>query len=116
MQNKDEILFSAAENEFRESLRAFLDGVDAKKIEREIYERDFYPRELYGKLGDAGFLAPVLPVEYGGRRTLVYERILAEELGAACVPLAWIHSTSSYTYATSAAYGTEAQNSIYWPA
>ncbi len=116
MQNKEEILFSAAENEFRESLRAFLDGVDAKKIEREIYERDFYPRELYGKLGDAGFLAPVLPVEYGGRGKLVYEAILAEELGAACVPLAWIHSTSSYAYATIARYGNEKQKSEYLPA
>ncbi|MGB3459972.1 MAG: acyl-CoA dehydrogenase family protein [Halobacteriota archaeon] len=116
MQNKEEILFSAAENEFRESLRAFLEGVDAKKIEREIYERDFYPRELYGKLGDAGFLAPVLPVEYSGRGKLVYEAILAEELGAACVPLAWIHSTSSYAYATIARYGNEKQKSEYLPA
>ena len=116
MQNKEEILFSAAENEFRESLRAFLEGVDAKKIEREIYERDFYPRELYGKLGDAGFLAPVLPVEYSGRGKLVYEAILAEELGAACVPLAWIHSTSSYAYATIARYGNEEQKSEYLPA
>jgi len=116
MQNKEEILFSAAENEFRESLRAFLNGVDAKKIEREIYERDFYPRALYGKLGDAGFLAPVLPVEYGGMGKLVYEAILAEELGAACVPLAWIHSTSSYAYATIARYGNEEQKSIYLPA
>ncbi len=116
MQNKEEILFSAAENEFRESLRAFLEGLDAKKIEREIYERDFYPRELYGKLGDAGFLAPVLPVEYGGMGKLVYEAILAEELGAACVPLAWIHSTSSYAYATIARYGNEEQKGKYLPA
>ncbi|NAS88206.1 hypothetical protein C4E24_00465 [ANME-1 cluster archaeon AG-394-G21] len=116
MQNKEEILFSAAESEFRESLRAFLEGVDAKKIEREIYERDFYPRALYAKLGDACFLAPVLPEEYGGRGKLVYEAILAEELGAACVPLAWIHSTSSYAYATIARYGNEEQKSIYLPA
>ena len=116
MQNKEEILFSAAETEFRESLRAFLEGADAKKIEREIYERDFYPRALYGKLGDAGFLAPVLPVEYGGRGKLVYEAILAEELGAACVPLAWIHSTSSYAYATIARYGNEEQKGKYLPA
>jgi alkylation response protein AidB-like acyl-CoA dehydrogenase len=116
MQNKEEILFSAAENKFREALRVFLEGVDAKKIEQEIYERDFYPRELYVKLGEAGFLAPVLPVGYGGRGKFVYEAILAEELGAACVPLAWIHSTSSYAYATIARYGNEEQKSIYLPA
>jgi alkylation response protein AidB-like acyl-CoA dehydrogenase len=116
MQNKEEFLFSVAENKFREALRVFLESVDARKIEQEIYERDFYPRELYVKLGVAGFLAPVLPVEYGGRGKFVYEAILAEELGAACVPLAWIHSTSSYAYATIARYGNEEQKSIYLPA
>jgi alkylation response protein AidB-like acyl-CoA dehydrogenase len=116
MQNKEEILFSATESKFREALRVFLESVDARKIEQEIYELDFYPRELYVKLGKAGFLAPVLPVEYGGRGKFVYEAILAEELGAACVPLAWIHSTSSYAYATIARYGNEEQKSIYLPA
>ncbi len=116
MKNKEEILFSTDENEFREALRAFLEREDAKKVEQEIYERDFYPSELYGKLGEEGFLAPVLPIEYGGRGKLVYEAIVAEELGAACVPLAWIHSTSSYAYATIARYGSEEQKSRYLPA
>ncbi|MGB2728070.1 MAG: acyl-CoA dehydrogenase family protein [Halobacteriota archaeon] len=117
MKNKEEILFSSDENKFREALRDFLVREDAKKIEREIYERDFYPREFYEKTGEEGFLAPVLPAEHGGRGgKLVYEAILAEELGAACVPLAWIHSTSSYVYATIARYGSEEQKKRYLPA
>ncbi|MGB2843182.1 MAG: acyl-CoA dehydrogenase family protein [Halobacteriota archaeon] len=116
MKNKEEILFSSDENKFREALRDFLEREDAKKIEQEIYERDFYPREFYEKTGEEGFLAPVLPIEYGGRGKLVYEAILAEELGAACVPLAWIHSTSSYVYATIARYGSEEQKKRYLPA
>jgi alkylation response protein AidB-like acyl-CoA dehydrogenase len=114
--NKEEVLFSADENRFRNELRDFLVREEAKQIEQEIYERDFYPRELYEKLGEEGFLAPVLPVEYGGRGKLVYEVILAEELGAACVPLAWIYSTSSYVYATIARYGSEEQKRRYLPA
>jgi len=117
MKNKEEILFSSDENKFREALRDFLEREDAKKIEQEIYERDFYPREFYEKTGEEGFLAPVLPAEHGGRGgKLVYEAILAEELGAACVPLAWIHSTSSYVYATIARYGSEEQKKRYLPA
>lgn len=116
MKNKEEILFSSDENKFRAELRDFLEREDAKKIEQEIYERDFYPREFYEKTGEEGFLAPVLPIEYGGRGKLVYEAILAEELGAACVPLAWIHSTSSYVYATIARYGSEEQKKRYLPA
>jgi len=116
MKNKEEILLSADENKFRAELRDFLVREDAKKIEQEIYERDFYPREFYEKTGEEGFLAPVLPIEYGGRGKLVYEAILAEELGAACVPLAWIHSTSSYVYATIARYGSEEQKKRYLPA
>lgn len=115
MKNKEEILLSADENKFREALREFLEHEDAKKIEQEIYERDFYPREFYEKTGGGGFLAPVLPIGYGGRGKLVYEAILAEELGAACVPLAWIHSTSSYAYATIARYGSEEQKKRYLP-
>ncbi len=115
----DEIFFSADENRFRAELRNFLLQSEAKELEREIYEHgqehaddpDLYPRAraLYKRLGEAGFLAPVLPAEYGGRGSLTCEAILAEELGAACVPLAWIHSTSSYVYATISRFGTEEQ-------
>ncbi len=104
-----ELLFSTDENRYRAAVRDFLLRTDAKGVEREIYERDFYPRELYNALGEAGLLAPVLPPEYGGLGSLTCEAILAEELGAACVPLAWIHSTSSYVYATIARFGTEEQ-------
>jgi len=113
MKKKAEFLFSADENKFREALRDFLVRVDAHKIEQEIYEQNYYPRELYGKLGEGGFLAQVLPAGYGGSGSLTCEAILAEELGAACVPLAWIHSTSSYAYATIARYGTETQKKKY---
>ena len=116
MKKKADFLFSADENKFREALRDFLVSVDAKKIEQEINERGFYPRELYGKLGEGGFLAQVLPAGYGGSGSLTCEAILAEELGAACVPLAWIHSTSSYAYATIARYGTETQKKKYMSA
>jgi len=113
---KEEVLFSADENRFRNELRDFLVREEAKQIEQEIYERDFYPREHYEKLGKKGFLAPVLPIKYGGRGKLVYEVILAEELGASCVPLAWIYSTSSYVYATIARHGSEEQKRRYLPA
>ncbi len=116
MRNKEDFLFSVAESKFRGALKELLERVDAHKIEQEINERDFYPHELYGKLGEEGLLAQVLPAGYGGSGSLTREAILAEELGAACVPLAWIHSTSSYAYATIARYGTEAQQQKYLPA
>ncbi len=106
---EDELLFSTEESKYRAELRDFLLRTDAKGVERDIYERDYYPRALYKELGEAGLLAPVLPSEYGGMGSLTCEAILAEELGAACVPLAWIHSTSSYVYATIARFGTEEQ-------
>ena len=116
MKNREDISFSVAENKYRVALRDFLASADAQKIEQEINEQDYYPREFYGKLGNAGFLAQVLPTGYDGSGSLTCEAILAEELGAACVPLAWIHSTSSYVYATIARYGTEPQKKKYLPA
>ncbi|MFZ2071779.1 MAG: acyl-CoA dehydrogenase family protein [Halobacteriota archaeon] len=116
MLKKEEILFSVDENKFRGALRDFLKHEGAKKIEQEINERNLYPREFYAKLGAGGFLAQVLPVDYDGSGSLTCEAILAEELGAACVPLAWIHSTSSYVYAMIARYGTETQKKKYLPA
>jgi len=115
MKNREEISFSVAENKYRVALRDFLVSADAQKTEQEINEQDYYPQEFYGKLGNAGFLAQVLPIEYDGSGSLTCEAILAEELGAACVPLAWIHSTSSYVYATIARYGTETQRKKYLP-
>lgn len=116
MKNREDISFSVAENKYRVAVRDYLASADAQKIEQEINEQDYYPREFYGKLGNAGFLAQVLPTGYDGSGSLTCEAILAEELGAACVPLAWIHSTSSYVYATIARYGTETQKKKYLPA
>jgi len=59
MKNREDISFSVAENKYRVALRDFLASADAQKIEQEINEQDYYPREFYGKLGNAGFLAQV---------------------------------------------------------
>ncbi|MBI5440004.1 MAG: acyl-CoA dehydrogenase family protein [Deltaproteobacteria bacterium] len=68
---------------FRQSFRRF--------AEQELtpytgeWERDgIIPREIWRKMGDAGFLCPWLPEEYGGSGAdFLYSMIIAEELARA---------------------------------
>lgn len=52
-------------DELREAARKFVDK-ELRPIAVRMDREDWFPRELFTRLGAQGFLAPSLPVEYGG--------------------------------------------------
>lgn len=100
---------------FREAFRRFLDREVAPHMER-WEEEGIVPREVWRTMGEAGFLCPWLPEEYGGSGAdFLYSVIIAEELakaGAVSV-MAPLHSdiVAPYLYAL----GTEDQKRRWLP-
>jgi alkylation response protein AidB-like acyl-CoA dehydrogenase len=100
---------------FRKRLREFL----AREVTPNAgqWERDrTVPREIWHKMGQAGFLCMDLPPEYGGPgRDFLYSVILTEELSRTGITglAAALHSDIVVPYIT--AFGTEAQKRRYLP-
>lgn len=101
---------------FRNALR--------KMLEQEAYphfdtweEQRLVPRSFWRKLGENGFLCPMVEEEYGGLALdFTYSRILAEELervGAGVAAGIALHSDIVTPYIS--AYGNEAQKEKYLP-
>jgi hypothetical protein len=114
MKTTEEIMFNEEEREFRNELRAILEKEMKPKM-RQQYEEDIYPRDIYEKLGEKGFLGQLLPPEYGGRGKILYDAIVAEELGAYGGSIGYLHGTSSYAYGTILEFGNEEQKKKFLP-
>jgi hypothetical protein len=114
MKTKEELMFSEDEIKFRQELVELVERDIAPEFDK-IYEEDIFPRDLYAKVGEHGFLGQVLPPQYGGRGKLIYDAIVAEELGAYNPPVGFIHAVSSYPYATIYRHGNEEQKRNYLP-
>ncbi len=66
---------------FRRTVRAVVDK-ELLPFAREWEEKQEFPRELYLRFGELGFLGLKYPVEYGGSAAgELYEAVLLEELG-----------------------------------
>lgn len=109
-------LFSEEHEMFRKSLRKMLDKEAYPYFEQWEKERDI-PRSFWEKLGENGFLCPMVSEEYGGLGLdFGYSTILAEELervGAGLASGIALHSDIVTPYIE--AYGNEAQKQKWLP-
>lgn len=101
---------------FRKALRKMLDKEAYPYFERWEKERDI-PRDFWLKLGENGFLCPMVSEEYGGLALdFGYSAILTEELervGAGLASGISLHSDIVIPYIE--AYGTTAQKEKWLP-
>jgi alkylation response protein AidB-like acyl-CoA dehydrogenase len=81
------ILYTDAENAFRDEVRSFVEREIAPHA-AGIEETAEYPRELLRTIGQAGYMGAMISEEYGGTgKGLVCETIIAEEVSAVCPSL-----------------------------
>ena len=100
---------------FRERLRAFL-AAEVTPFAEEWEQAHIVPRDIWRKMGQAGFLCMDLPPEYGGRGgDFLHAFILTEEMSRTGITgvAAALHSDIVVPYI--AAYGSPAQKARYLP-
>lgn len=109
-------IFTEEHEMFRASLRKMLDKEAYPYFEKWERKRDI-PRSFWQKLGDNGFLCPMVSEEYGGLGLdFGYSMILTEELervGAGLASGISLHSDIVTPYIE--AYGTEEQKQKWLP-
>lgn len=109
-------IFTEEHEMFRTSLRKMLDKEAYPYFEEWEQQRDI-PRSFWQKLGDNGFLCPMVSEEYGGLGLdFGYSMILTEELervGAGLASGISLHSDIVTPYIE--AYGTEEQKQKWLP-
>ena len=109
-------IFTEEHEMFRKSLRKMLDKEAYPYFEEWEQKRDI-PRSFWRKLGDNGFLCPMVSEEYGGLGLdFGYSMILTEELervGAGLASGISLHSDIVTPYIE--AYGTEQQKQKWLP-
>ncbi|MFB0563750.1 MAG: acyl-CoA dehydrogenase family protein [Candidatus Lokiarchaeia archaeon] len=88
------IFFTEDEIRFREEVREFARKVIAPKAEE--VENGMYPGPLLKKIGEAGYMRQLHPIEYGGTaKGVVYEMIVAEEIAGVSAPTDMSRTASS---------------------
>ena len=102
-------------HEFREKLRSYLNKEVIPNID-EWEKNKQVPKDAWRKMGQAGFLCPMVEEKYGGRGgDFLYSVILAEEMAYTnhAGLYASLHSDIIVPYIVS--YGTEEQKKKYLP-
>ncbi len=109
-------IFAEEHEIFRDSVRRFFDAEVVPHYE-DWEAAGMAPRELWGKLGDAGFLCPMVPEEYGGvGGDYLFNAIIDEEImryGVAGIAGISVHNDIIVPYLVD--YGTEEQKSTWLP-
>ena len=108
-------LFSEEHNQFRESVRRFIEK-EIKPHHERWSENGMVDRDLWPKAGAAGLLCPNLPEEYGGYgASYLFNVVINEELARALAtgPGFAVHSDMVATYI--ATFGTEEQKTKWLP-
>lgn len=108
-------LFSSEHEQFRDSIRRFIDKEIVPHHER-WEDQGMVDRELWVKAGAAGMLCPNLPEEYGGSGAdYLFNVVINEEMArvGATGPGFAIHSDMVATYIYT--FGTEAQKKKWLP-
>ncbi|MHA1208841.1 MAG: acyl-CoA dehydrogenase family protein [Candidatus Freyarchaeota archaeon] len=108
-----DIFFTKEEKRFREEVREFAREVIAPRAEE--VENGMYPGPLLKKIGEAGYMSQLHPVEYGGTaKGLVYEMIVAEEIAGVSAPTDMSRTASSTLCAIPISrFGTDEQKKKY---
>ena len=108
--------FSDEQNLLRDQARGFLQDECPTTLVRGILDgEDSYARDLWGRIGQMGWTATVIPETYGGLGATYLDLcVISEELGRAIAPVPF----SSSVYLASEALllvGTEAQKEKWLP-
>jgi butyryl-CoA dehydrogenase len=110
------VLYTQAENEYREAVREFAQRVVAPRAD-EIEATAEYPRDLLYELGRAGYMGALIPKEFGGTGLgMVHETIIAEEISAVCAMLDVTRGVTSVYFAPPVyKFGNDEQKAKYLP-
>ncbi len=106
----------APEQDLRDAARRFVRR-EISPIADRMDREDHFPRDVFGRLGEAGFLAPTVPEAYGGLG-LGYraQAVILEEIARASPALALSVGAHSNLFADNLARnGTDAQRSRFLP-
>jgi alkylation response protein AidB-like acyl-CoA dehydrogenase len=80
--------FTEEQNMFRDTIRDF-GQKEIEPIVEEYEKKEDFPKELFPKLGEMGFLGIMYPEEYGGvGLDKITDCIFAEEMGRVCAGIA----------------------------
>jgi isovaleryl-CoA dehydrogenase len=111
-----DLSLSAEERDLRDAARRFARDEIAPVAERMDRE-DHFPRELFRRMGELGFLAPTVPTEYGGLGLApMAQAILLEEIARVSPALALSVGAHSNLFADNLARnGTDAQRRRFLP-
>lgn len=105
------------QQEFKNSVRKFLQKEAPKELMRKLDEEKIYPEEIFKKMADAGFRALPVPKEYGGLGGSFFDiSLLLEELGRCSLALCTLYITTCVfgTYSL-LLFGSEEQKNNYLP-
>ena len=104
------------EQDLRDAARRFVRR-EVAPVADEMDRHDRFPRDVFRRLGEQGFLAPTVPTDYGGLG-LSYraEAIILEEISRASPALALSVGAHSNLFADNVARnGTDAQRAAFLP-
>lgn len=106
----ESIYFNEGHNIFRKSVRDFV-RKEIRPYAEEWEEAEIYPREMFKRLGDLGFLGVSYPEEYGGGGADYFATIVFAEEISRCGALGFALSVLETEIATPALveYGTHDQ-------
>jgi len=107
---------TAEERDLRDATRAFV-RKEVAPVAESMDREDRFPRELFRRMGDHGFLAPTVPTAYGGLG-LSYraQAIILEEIARSSPALALSVGAHSNLFADNVARnGTDAQRERFLP-
>ena len=103
-----------AYQDMREALRGLLSGFDSAYWQKVDHERG-YPEAFVSALTDAGWLAALIPSEYGGSGLgLTEASVIMEEINFAGGNAVACHG-QMYNMGTLLRHGSEAQKKLYLP-
>jgi isovaleryl-CoA dehydrogenase len=112
-----DLSLSEEERELREAARRFVRKEVAPVADRMDRE-DYFPRDVFRRLGEQGFLGVTVPVEYGGLGlSYLSQALLLEELARVSPALALSVGAHSNLFADNVGRnGTESQRQAFLPA
>ncbi|HEX8792096.1 MAG TPA: acyl-CoA dehydrogenase family protein [Polyangiaceae bacterium] len=109
-------IFSDGHKQFRDSFRKFLEK-EVLPFHAEWEEQGFVDRKLWSRAGEAGFLCPSMPEEYGGSGAdRLYSVVMMEEIARANTTGIGFGLHSEIVAPYILHYGSEEQKKRYLPA
>jgi isovaleryl-CoA dehydrogenase len=112
-----DLSLSDEDRELRDAARRFV-RKEIAPVAARMDREDYFPRDVFGRLGEQGFLGPTVPTEYGGLGLpYLAQALILEEVARASPALALSVGAHSNLFADNLARnGTDAQKHAVLPA